>query len=179
MEAQTASLIPSGEWKRSTGRGEYTRCRSDSFSNSLRGMETAYPGFPPIDLPQQTASLIPSGEWKQCQTRLDTVFAFPQTASLIPSGEWKHFIHEYLRLIDPPDSFSNSLRGMETNREYSYRFLRKAQTASLIPSGEWKRTLGPGIIRASRPDSFSNSLRGMETIPIYYPGPVFGGRQLL
>mgnify|MGYP005848433863 CR=1 len=36
------------------------------------------------------------------------------------------------------DSFSNSLRGMETGIVDEGKGLHWAQTASLIPSGEWK-----------------------------------------
>ena len=60
----TASLIPSGEWKLGEILAMNRDKITDSFFNSLRGMETR-PEISPGEKPTQlTASLIPSGEWK-------------------------------------------------------------------------------------------------------------------
>ena len=62
---------------------------ADSFSNSLRGMETALSSLWFLGKALQTASLIPSGEWKQTNRPVLQKASRFQTASLIPSGEWK------------------------------------------------------------------------------------------
>ena len=88
---------------------------TDSFFNSLRGMET---------FPRETSQAPPEApdSFFNSLRGMETIGGclsssgnITLTASLIPSGEWKRGRTAGLPALSGPDSFFNSLRGMETH----------------------------------------------------------------